>query len=165
IKEGNEQFAELALKTDAGGEAFNGLSEAEQATLKLIVAEAFTDWSLTKYFEEALAYFGPYEVCIQKGLEKGKETFWKYISLGAAYNAGFVETGLCLTSAEMCGSDEYWSKFSCGAANALIQEIDIVGMADGVVYLGEAALKNAFECIMDGGIIGMSLTEGNVDGV
>jgi hypothetical protein len=120
---------------------------------------------LIKYFEEALAYFGTYEVCIQRGLVKGKETFWKHKSLAAAYNAGFVETGLCLTSPEMCGSNEYWDKFSCGAANALIQEIDIVGMAEGVVYLGEAALKNSYECIMDGGIVGMSINAENGDAV
>ena len=74
-----------------------------------------------------------------------------------AYTA-LLQTGLCLTEQDKCAGQGYWTQFGYGATNALLQELDVAAMVDGVLFIVGKQLKNKFECVKEGGLIYLVVT-------
>jgi hypothetical protein len=113
----------------------------------------------TLYISDYLNTTGVNGDCFTRGLVKGLLTY----SWQAAPLVALVETGLCLTEKDKCAGEGYWTQFSYGATNALLQELDIISIADGVVMLIGSQLKNKFECIIRGGSITVIITASTVE--
>jgi hypothetical protein len=93
--------------------------------------------------------------CALEGFKRGLETTGT-IEL-KAYTS-LLQTGLCLTAQDKCIGEGYWTQFGYGATNALLQELDVAAMAEGILIIVGVGLKNQFECIKKGGTVYLLVT-------
>ncbi|HYG20119.1 MAG TPA: fibronectin type III domain-containing protein, partial [Ohtaekwangia sp.] len=111
------------------------------------------------HVEKNLSLFNEdkFSECFERGLDKAMEEFFTAFDL--AVQAGWIEMGLCLTEKGSCGSS-YMQEFTCGAVNALIQELDVLAISQGGAQILISQLKNRFECLINnGGPIGIIAAE------
>jgi hypothetical protein len=94
--------------------------------------------------------------CFTRALKRGMEV---KTSFDMAAYAALIEVGLCLTEKNNCAGSDYWSQFSCGVANGLVQELDVVAMGEGVATLLITQVKNKYNCIADGDLIDVVIQE------
>jgi hypothetical protein len=88
--------------------------------------------------------------CFTRALKRGMEV---KTSFDMAAYAALIETGLCLTEKDNCAGADYWSQFSCGVANGLVQELDVVAMGEGAAILLITQVKNRYNCLVAGDLI------------
>ena len=106
--------------------------------------------------------------CVDEGIAQTKKTFFEQVAKGnlpsggvIAFNKGVFKALYCMSSAANCPGQDYVAQFGCGVANALIEEVDVVAMAEGVVSLAELIVTNAWECMLEGGVLGSLLQAQN----
>jgi Fibronectin type III domain len=122
--------------------------------------------SLWYYLQEYLASLGIVGQCAAEGLSKAKDDFFdlsKPKDFSRSLQITLVQSSLCLTAKDKCAADGYWTQFSYGVTNALIQELDLVSMVDGAVMLIGSQLKNKFECVVKGGSVTVIITASSVE--
>jgi TANFOR domain-containing protein len=95
--------------------------------------------------------------CFIRGFKKGMTIT---TSFDLALFTAWIETGLCLTEKEKCGGS-YEEQFTCGVANALIQEIDVASMAQGAAQMLTTFVRNQFNCVIEGGTVAVVMTAEN----
>ena len=105
------------------------------------------EYHITKSVEKTFKTEGD---CFTRALKRGMEV---KTSFDMAAYAALIEVGLCLTEKGNCAGTGYWSQFSCGVANGLVQELDVVAMGEGVATLLITQVKNKYNCIADGDLI------------
>ena len=167
ITQQNTQARQLLQKDLAA------LSDAELAQVKEAIALQTTSLGLIGDVEDFLNGFGFNGSCLSSGLQRGKSVFWQRIGGGYSVekavvlgtNATTVGVLSCLTSRENCPGSGYWGQFSCGAASALVDEIDLNGMVDAGTAAAKAYLKNHIDCILEGSGVVVVLRSDNASEV
>ena len=137
------------------------LSEEELAQAKQAVAEQLALTGLLDWLRDYLDDLGLEGACLEEGLAQAGPTYWQYVREGdinlapvAALNKTMFTTLYCLTSQQNCPGQDYATQFGCGVAYALVQELDVVAMAEGITSLAEMMVKNSWQCLLEGGVIG-----------
>ncbi|RJE71210.1 hypothetical protein [Reichenbachiella sp. MSK19-1] len=70
------------------------------------------------------------ENCYQTALDRGYEVYEKFEKLDLGIAAGMLAYHICETSIENCGTGSGVEAFSCGLANALLQELDMIAILE-----------------------------------